>query len=82
MLVSQVSRLVPVVEDPVFEIRGFRLSEPTKYSDGQPQLAKQLSIGQPLHISGTNHLTKMADHLLERVEYNHYENVSLIFLKQ
>ena len=31
----------------VFEIRGFRLSEPTKYSAGQPQLARQLSVGQP-----------------------------------
>ena len=31
---------------PLFEILGFGLSKPTKYSFGQPQLARQLSIGQ------------------------------------
>ena len=51
----------------VFEIRGFRLSELTKYSDGQPQLAKQLSGGKPALISGTIQHTKMVDHSLERV---------------
>ena len=69
-------------DDSVFEIRGFRLSEPTKYSDGQPQLAKQLSVGQPVNISGTVQLTKMADHLLERVWCKHYRKVWLVLLKQ
>ena len=55
----------------VFEIRGFRLSEPTKYSDGQLQLAMELSLGQPSHISGTIRHTKMADNLLESVEHKH-----------
>ena len=57
----------PVIRSTVFEIRGFRLSEPTKYSDGQPELAKELSVGQPALFSGTIKHTKMADHLLERV---------------
>ena len=43
------------------------MSELTKYSDGQPQLANQLSVGQPAHISGTIQHTKTADQLLERV---------------
>ena len=50
----------------VFEIKGFRLSEPTKYSDGQPQLAMELSVGQPAHISGTIQHTKVADDSLDR----------------
>ena len=58
------------------------MSKPTKYSDGQPQLAKQLSIGQPVHILGTTQQTKMADHLLERIQQRYYGNVSLVFLKQ
>ena len=66
----------------MFEIRGFRLSELTKYSDGQPQLANQLSVGQPAHISGTIQHTKMADHSLERIWLEHYGNVRVVFLKQ
>ena len=56
-----VQRISLAILKSVFEIRGFRLSETTKYSDGQPQLAKQLSVGQPVNISGTVQLTKMAD---------------------
>ena len=52
------------------------MSDPTKYSDGQLELAKQ-----PVNISGTIHHTKMADHLLERVLHKNHGNVSLVFLK-
>ena len=67
---------------PVFEIRGFRLSESTKYSDGQPQLAMELSVGKPAHISGTIQHTKMADHSLERIQHKDYGNVGVVFLRQ
>ena len=43
---------VNVILNTVVEVGGFRLSYPTKYSDGQPQLAMELSVGQPTHISG------------------------------
>ena len=59
----------------VFEIRGFRLSETTKYSNRQPQLAMELSVGQPAHNSGTIQHTKVADNSLDR------SNVSIVFLK-
>ena len=62
----------------MFEIRGFRLSEVTKYSDGQPQLALQLSLGQPVHISGTKQHTKIADHFLDRIQHKHYGSVSVV----
>ena len=42
-----VNRNVNFVNNAVFEIRGFRLSLPTNYSAGQPQLAMELSDGQP-----------------------------------
>ena len=59
---------------------GLRLSEPTSYSEGQPQLAMELSAGKPAPISGTIQHTKMTDHL-ERVQCKHYVNVSLVCLK-